>query len=206
MTSASNFMHPDGKPTPAMQPRAYLYFVIGATCAGKGTLLDAMAKLGGDKVKLVQVGKVLRQRYHPDHFKGSAAPEHTQVEAWQIVEDGIKDNDKCRAIFIDGQPRDKKQLSTVVADYFIEGPYTASFIHVWENKNTREERAVKRFEGDPASLKLALDRMHSSTQDSIKLYEILSEILISDLPIKHIHSHSQVDYKTIYEQLVGTFL
>lgn len=208
MTSASNFMNSSGKPTPRMLPRAYLYFVIGATCAGKGSLLNNMQLFGGaSKVGLVQVGKLMRAKYPPEYFKGSAAPEHTQNEAMQMVVDGIKTlSDKPRAIFIDGQPRDKKQLSQIVADYFIDGPYTSKFIHVWASKEERRERINNRFENDYNSKQLSLDRTEGPTQDGINLYEIVSEISISNLPIRHIHSNQFTNYRNLYEDLVGIYL
>lgn len=64
-----------------------LIFVIGATNAGKSTLISAAKEVG---CGTVEVGKMMRAKYPPEYFQGQAAPTKTQGEAMQMMMDGIE--------------------------------------------------------------------------------------------------------------------
>jgi adenylate kinase family enzyme len=155
--------------------RSKLVFVMGATNAGKSTF---MTKMGSDYphvVGLVEVGKLMRAKYPPDHFKGQAAPAHTAMEAWSMMTVAIEQhiNNGKRLIFVDGQPRDMLQAAGVLDKYYDDTEHWSSvkFLHLWAHKDRRIERAKKRDAGDEAKLQLSLQRMDN---DPPQLYEVLS--------------------------------
>jgi adenylate kinase family enzyme len=137
-----------------------LIFVMGPTNVGKGTLLAAASKI--PHVGLVEVGKMMRAKYldpkspfyDPDHFKGQAAPKHTQAEAWQMMLDGIEAAKAAKklVIFIDGQPRDVEQAQKCAFE--LEG-YDKRFISLHADHDIRLRRAILRDGGDDANKLLA---------------------------------------------------
>ncbi len=151
-----------------------LIFVIGATNAGKSTLLDTVRSYAG--VGMIEVGKMFRAKYPPEHFKGHANPAHTQVEAWQMFLDSRKAwaEKGARVAFVDGQPRDLEQCKMALAL-----PNPKRFIHLWAPISVREERARKRDhdpvvpEAENEKLKLSLARV---TGDLPKLYDVVQHI------------------------------
>lgn len=130
------------------EPKPVVLHVMGPTCAGKSTLLRLMKERFKDRVALVEVGKALRSKYldpesphyDPDHFKGQAAPQHTQGEAWSIYVAGVKQAvlEGVPLILVDGQPRDLDQ----VAGVFDETATMAevAFLVVEASHNIRQER------------------------------------------------------------------
>ena len=155
--------------------RPALVFFIGPTNAGKTSILDAIRERDNPVVAFVEVGKLLRAKYldpnsayyNPDFFKGKAAPEHTEAEAYRLMVDGITASEVSgkRAVFIDGQPRSLGQLSSIMADYI---DYPCQVIHVFCPRGERERRARLR-DTDSAKLALSLARMDG---DVLDVYEI----------------------------------
>lgn len=159
-----------------------LIFVIGATNAGKSTLLDTVRGYPG--VGMIEVGKMMRAKYMdpasphyaPDHFKGHANPAHTQVEAWQMFLSRRKELAEagCRVAFVDGQPRDLEQCEMALGL-----PSPKRFLHLWAPIAERQRRAMNR-DSDPTvptseneKLKLSLARV---TGDLPKLYDVVQRI------------------------------
>lgn len=149
-----------------------LIFVLGATNAGKTTLVAAAGKqpLCG----LVEVGKLFRAKYPPEYFQGSAAPAHTRQEAIQLMTEGIQKSIDAgnRFTFVDGQPRDLSQVEAVFRLY-PEGTYRKHFWNVYAPPAVREARARKRDEHNPKALELSLARLAG---DIPPLYEAISQV------------------------------
>lgn len=164
--------------------KTHLIFVIGPTNAGKGTLLEAMKRVGGDRVGLVEVGKMFRAKYldpasphyQPDYFKGQAAPSHTANEAWWMMVEALAASvaEKREVILVDGQPRDTQQCEQIHQQYEINPAFDVRYAHVYATEEVRRERATKRDAGDAAKLALSFARMQG---DAIKLYEVLSRLI-----------------------------
>lgn len=154
-----------------------LVFVIGPTNAGKSSLLAAAGRLGHT---CIEVGKALRAKYMdpasphyaPDYFKGEAAPQHTALEAWTLMVNGIAAAPADRLIFVDGQPRDIQQCDEITEKYVLNPAYQVLFYNVYAPRDVRLARARAR-DTDPDRLKLSMDRMDG---DIPKLYEVLCRI------------------------------
>jgi hypothetical protein len=155
-----------------------LIFVIGATNAGKSTLLDSVRSYPG--IGLVEVGKMMRAKYPPEHFAGQASPTHTAAEAWMMFGSRVIEcaADGCRVAFVDGQPRDMTQCESILAL-----PNPKLFLHLWAPIHVREERARKR-DSDPTvpdaenqKLQLALKRVIG---DIPKLYDVTQRIRVAE--------------------------
>ena len=144
-----------------------LIFVMGPTNAGKTRLMEA-AKAAGHGT--VEVGKLLRAKYPPSYFEGQAAPKKTQVEAWSLMLEGIReaDNQGLDLCFIDGQPRDMQQAAESLGL-----PYPKDYILIWAPADVRRERAVARDSADPAKLELSLRRLET---DLLTGYDVLAYI------------------------------
>ena len=152
-----------------------LIFVMGATNVGKTTFMD-LCRGYPRQVGLVEVGKLMRAKYPPEHFKGSGAPAHTQVEAWQMMTDGIAAHaagtdphvPSVGVVVIDGQPRNVEQTQWALAM-----PNPKVFLHLWCPPDVRQDRAQKRDAADPAKLELSMRRM---IDDPRVLYDCLTMI------------------------------
>lgn len=188
-----------------------LIFVIGATNAGKSTLIEAAKHLGHGTV---EVGKAMRAKHPPEYFKGSGAPEHTEIEAWQCMLDEMLLADQVRLpdgsgwqplpdgswvnhvtgafrfgagaprfCFIDGQPRSLRQFHRVRRDF---PHYQTTFLHLWAPNTEREIRARNRDRFDAAKLELSLSRLNG---DLPVLYDIIFHIANDRLPITHMDTN-----------------
>jgi adenylate kinase family enzyme len=168
-----------------------LIFVIGATNSGKGTFLAQTKAIFGDKVGLVEVGKMMRAKYPPEHFQGQAAPSHTQDEAWAMMQSRISElvDQKVPIIVVDGQPRDHKQLHGILNEY---GEHNKVFVHLFASKQCRLARALQRDAPDVSKIMLSLDRL---TGDIPVLYEILSTLMAENQIITTINTE-QTDVTT----------
>lgn len=157
--------------------------LMGPTCAGKSTLINDMLTRAPDLVGAVEVGKMMRAKYldpksphyQPDFFKGQAAPQHTQAEAWQMYLDGVQANiaAKKRIILVDGQPRDIQQARDTKGLW--KAPHRSSYIVVWADQEVRHARAAATRTGD--ALALAIQRMEG---DYKNLAVVLAELGLRD--------------------------
>lgn len=145
-----------------------LLFVMGATNVGKSTYLDSIRHYPG--VGLVEVGKMFRAKYPPEHFQGQAAPAHTQKEAWSMFLEGVAQcvSKDCKVAVIDGQPRNPEQTKWALAM-----PNPMRFVHLWAPPDVREARARNRDKDDPSKLELSLKRL---IDDPRVLFDCLSMI------------------------------
>jgi hypothetical protein len=156
-----------------MKRTPILIYVIGATNAGKSTLMDAVRQ--DVTMGTIEVGKMMRAKYPPEHFAGQSNPKHTANEAWQMYLDGIAAQQDKTAIWCDGQPRDMVQLDAILCQSKVTHP--RFFVHLWCLTSVRERRAEKRDGQDPAKLALSMGRMQG---DLPSLYEIISRLLLMD--------------------------
>lgn len=141
--------------------------VGGVTCAGKSTLMQALAQM--PHFGTIEVGKEMRKRYPPEFFKGKAAMKETEEEVWQIFDEQYKKHLRdpdCAAIFSDGQPRLPSQVYRM---YNMIGPYNFIMMHA---SRERLERRARQRSTDQGNLDLALARI---TNDNAQLYEVLLE-------------------------------
>lgn len=140
-----------------------LLYVLGMTNAGKSSFLNSMKSTFGERVALVEVGKQMRAKYldpssphyDPDYFKGQAAPEHTQAEAWNMHLDGVRAGALSGAelILVDGQPRDPEQVDMIQQDmigtiHWLEGTevrFEVSFLLIHCEHAQRVARLSDRF-------------------------------------------------------------
>lgn len=169
-----------------------LKFVIGSTGSGKSTFLQAAQIKLGDAVGLVEVGKLLRAKYGPDYFKGQAAPDHTEAEAWKMCVDTIEEHRKAgkQLILVDGQPRSMKQCRKVMEIFFCPPSALVSrgslfkhkgVVHIFAPTEVREERLRKRDAGNEAALNLSMARLKG---DIHALFEVYSTLSANCIPIR----------------------
>ncbi len=164
--------------TPMSSSTIPLIFVMGATNVGKSTFME-LASGYPQVLGLVEVGKLMRAKYPPEHFKGSGAPAHTQIEAWQMLTTGIETHAKAgmKAVIIDGQPRNTEQTQ-----WALDMPNPKLFLHLWAPPEVRLERAQKRDAADLPKLELSLKRL---IDDPRVLFDCLTMI---DLHCHHTHT------------------
>lgn len=170
----------------------HLIFVIGATNAGKSTLIAAAKELGHGTV---EVGKMMRAKYPPEYFKGQACPAHTEVESWDMMLEGVEQVRKqgLRACFIDGQPRTHSQLAKVIALHDAPGSSIA-FLHLWAPRDVREARARERDKNDPGRLALSLERLDG---DLAVLYDITALIVRRPAILHRVWNTNQEKYNPL---------
>lgn len=165
----------------------YLY-IVGVTCTGKDYLMDFMESQD-PTIGSVRVGKILRERYPPDHFKGSGAPEHTEKEALEIFESEIQRLKGKRTVLISGQPRRLSQIKPTI------GKYKGSIIWLHASDDVIRQRISNRSEADQ---ELALQRIKN---DKIDLYTVMHELWCQqDIPI-HSYNTGVMSVQQLYGEL-----
>lgn len=179
----------------------FLFFVVGPTNAGKTTFLETVHRDYPGGVHLVQVGKIMRAKYPPEHFKGGCNPAHTAKEALELCKEGIleglKNNE--RVILVDGQPRDPEQAKALRdwkaspdLQLLLATHYHIGVIELICPREERMLRAQKRDGDDPEKLKLSLVRMNG---DVLALYETL--IHFTPFPVYRFNTNDP-DYDPFY--------
>lgn len=152
-----------------------VFFVMGPTCSGKSTLLEELTHaISPDDLGLVEVGKMMRAKYPPEHFQGQCNPKHTQQEAWEMCESAIRGHkaDGKTFIVVDGQPRDREQARLCASRFPEEDGYNCEYILLDASLEERERRARIDRSGDDLE-KLAIPRL---TNDMIAYYGVLVEL------------------------------
>lgn len=162
--------------------------LMGPTGAGKSTLLRAIEYGWPQLTGTVEIGKLLRAKYGDGYFKGQAAPEHTQAEAWALyiehVEKAIVDGKKI--ILVDGQPRDISQaVGCVDQDWSVD--VDRRFVWVDAPEEQRLGRVTERDAGNDDALELARDRM---TNDYRNCYLVFVELLRRGVPMEMVDTSS----------------
>jgi hypothetical protein len=141
---------------------SYIY-ILGVTCTGKDYLMDFI-EAQDSTIGSVRVGKILRERYPPDYFKGSGSPEHTEKEALEIFESEIQRLSDKRIVLISGQPRRLSQIKHTIEKY----PGDLVWLHA--SDDVISQRISNRSLADQ---ELALQRIKN---DKIDLYSVLHEL------------------------------
>lgn len=89
-----------------------IIFVMGLTCSGKTTMIEAVQKFY--PVGLIQVGKEMRRRHPPEYFKGLGAMDETEDEVWGIFLEQLASHADKEVILVDGQPRSVTQVEKCI--------------------------------------------------------------------------------------------
>lgn len=154
-----------------------LYYCLGTTCAGKTWLMERAQQRYPEIFGLVEVGKIFRQRYSPDYFKGSAAPEHTEREAVAIFQEEMAKQASKPVVLVSGQPRRVSQIKPTIQTY----PGTALLIYAEEEELRR--RAGER--GSQADIELSMARINN---DRIQLYDVLFHLIEGEYNLETLRS------------------
>jgi hypothetical protein len=170
-----------------------IIFLMGATCAGKSTLIEHVRDLPDYGV--VEVGKALRKKYGEDYFKGQAAPDHTEQEAWNIMLEGIDINADKPFTLIDGQPRTEKQ-----AYKSMHLPWRKLYVHLWAPNLVRCARSYQRDHADEAKLRLSQNRI---TGDLPALYNVLTILTMNSCLITHFDTSSETYNPTFVPTVIA---
>lgn len=156
-----------------------LCYVMGPTNAGKSTFLQWAANRLGERVALVEVGKVLRGKYPPSYFARQNNPAHVAEEAWQIFLDRIAETETQKGVdlvLIDGQPRDLVQTrKSLIVSTASPSFYKPSYIFLDASEEVRTARARRRFDGDPEGLDLAMGRMRGDLDNYVPVVRHIAE-------------------------------
>lgn len=171
-------------------------FVIGCNGTGKSTLMDRIKKK--ERFGTVEVGRTMRAKYPPEHFKGHSNPDHTRAEAYQMMLDGMAAAFVAgkEAVFVDGQPRDVKQTEDCLRLW-----PDATYLHLWADDDLRKQRCLGRDGDDPEKFKLSTARHES---DSINNYKVLCRLLDAGATI-HTDCAEQCsgyDFEREYERII----
>lgn len=165
-----------------MGKKLTLIFCLGPTGVGKSTLVEYAATQ--TNCGCIQVGKLLRAKYPPEHFQVGDRREHgnprnTKEEAWQLLLDGTQELSLDRKWFawIDGQPRDVEQVERVHAEL---GDYNKVFLNLHAPREVRWDRLKDTHGDDRGSLALAEGRLDG---DVIALYDVISKLLELEYPV-----------------------
>lgn len=181
---------------------AYIVPIMGTTCAGKSTLINKARARNNPKIGLVEIGKILRAKYPPEFFKGQAAPAHTQEEAWNLCFDAVNKHLEvgCELILIDGQPRDLRQLATMMKDPW-PGLYQVWYVLLHASMEERERRARQDRADTQGNLDLALARIKN---DMVNYYDILVHLHFYDKPLTvYMTDHEQYTPDTVIDHFLA---
>lgn len=160
-----------------------LVYLMGGTCTGKSTFIRCAKEHYGDTAGFVEVGKRLREKYPPEYFKGSAAPDHTEREALDLyLSEANALLDKHDLVFVDGQPRRESQVE-VVLNSFSTIPKVFLLFHA--SAEVQAVRAGQRFVRDPKSFELAIARIDNDRKQG---YDCLVALLKNNMTVNVVES------------------
>jgi hypothetical protein len=179
--------------------------VIGPTCAGKSSLLEAARKYNdgchAPVFGLVEVGKALRAKHPPEFFRGQAAPKHTREEAWTLCDDRVREHiqNKIPIILIDGQPRDVDQLQRMIDEPWPGHPLY--YIHLYASRYTRRARAWKARTDSLENLELALARIDG---DAALYYDLLTIMAYTNIALTvYATDHPDFSFTAVLNHLIA---
>ncbi len=153
--------------------------LMGTTCAGKSTIINALAAVAPEIVYPLQIGKALRAKYGEAYFQGQAAPEKTRVEAISMYRQCISDAIDMghELIVVDGQPRDVSQAIEMASSW---RSHRNVFVLVHAEHAIREERARTGRTPGP-DLELAVARLSNDYRNN---YDVMTQLLVMGKEIK----------------------
>ncbi len=170
-----------------MSSQKRVYYIAGVTCAGKDYFIEHCLEKYPHLYDAVQVGKIFRQRYPAGHFKGSAAPDHTEREAIEIYNEELAKAFKTDKpyVLVAGQPRRLSQIEPTI----LKHPGQVLWLHC--DKETQADRINRRFADDLEGRQLALARI---SNDKIDLYDIIWAMMGMDIEIEPCTSEALIDF------------
>jgi hypothetical protein len=172
-------------------------YVIGCTNTGKSSLMEASYQYAPE-VRCIEIGKYMRAKYPPSHFKGQGNPKHTADEAWAVYTEQLQkafEDPKCRLVLADGQPRDQEQMEAVMA---AKG-FTKVFLHLWASRSVREARARKRDGEDKEKLALSLARLDN---DVLPVFDIVTQLSIAGYDVRHVNTQYEYSPGGLIKSLI----
>jgi hypothetical protein len=155
-------------------------YVMGPTCVGKSSLIAAAQEKWGDELGLVEVGKYLRNKYPPGHFKGQANPKHVHTEAVELYKKFVEQHiaDGKEIILVDGQPR-QNQAGQMLCHY---PALRRLFIQLDASVEIRSLRIKTRFaNASHEDIDLAIKRLDN---DRMMGYDTLIDLLSMNQVVK----------------------
>lgn len=150
----------------------HIIFIMGATCAGKSTMILYAKEQYPFDFAAIEVGKIFREKYPPGYFKGQDSPEHTKKEASDLLV-GLVDQEIMRRVpfvIVDGQPRDIDQVELCLKQW---PGIPKHFVLLHASLKERERRARLYRSGDDLE-QLAIPRL---TNDMISCYSVMVELM-----------------------------
>lgn len=204
-----------------------VWSIGGATCAGKGTFLDYAKAQLGDKVYLVQIGKIMRTRHPPEFFNGLGAMASTEAEVWEILGEELNKalaDPNVRMVLLDGLPRMGGQIPKLLSYFNTFIRYGFVFLHA--SQETRKERVKKRFPYSAAAEEAMrnqiplvgplVEEVHTVksnrdladrrvVNDLVQIHDVLAEVTIAGFPINYISTEGPPESycRHLLEQLWG---
>lgn len=150
--------------------------IVGVTNSGKTTLLDHLRN--EPWVGMAEIGKEMRKRYPPSHFKGRGAMKETEAEVWEIFKQHHQEavDRGCQVLLCDGQPRLPEQVGIMRRRY---GP--VSLLQLYAPLRVLCDRAARR-DAEPEALELSWQRL---TNDYVQLYQVLAEWHMDHSVLEH---------------------
>lgn len=147
------------------------FCILGVTNVGKSTLLSSLNK---EEFATVEVGKEMRRRYPAEFFKGKAAMQETEDEAFEIFTEQYAAAGE-KPVVIDGQPRQVSQIDRVLK--VLKYPF---FILLHAPEEELKHRIHKR-DKDTEWASLSERRLDA---DRIQLYDVLAELMLRRYYVK----------------------
>lgn len=175
--------------------------LMGPTCAGKSTIINALTERSPETVEAVMIGKALRAKYGEAYFQGQAAPEKTREEAILMYRELIREAIErgTELIVVDGQPRDVEQ-AIEMADSWKSHRNVFMLLHAEHAERERRARAGR---APGADLELAVARL---TNDYRNNYEVMATLLQRGIPIRVVDTgHPFFDVGTLVDSLLKTY-
>lgn len=165
-------------------------YVFGVTCVGKDFFIEAAVAMHPRIFGQVQVGKELRKRHPPEHFKGLGAPTHTEDEALDIFREQHAAEVAAgkKIILVSGQPRRMNQVPKVMA--YAPG----EVLWLFADESVIMGRLDGRFVGNEAGRQLSLDRL---TNDRVQLYDTLFTLVSDGYSIRTLDTRERDIFKEI---------
>lgn len=149
-----------------------IILLVGCSGSGKSSLISAFEGLPTESgVATVRLGKILTAKYPLSHFKGQAAPDHTQDEAWEIVQDHVGKAfvSGARLCVVDSFPRKEFQVDDIMRRW----PNDARFVHLYCDEKVRTDRLTFRDKSDPVKWEHTLLRIENEESE---VYRVLCSI------------------------------
>ncbi len=147
----------------------------------------------------VEVGKMMRAKYPPSHFRGESNPAHVQVEAWRMMVDGLDKNEKNgnHVSFVDGQPRTVSQAKECIRLF-----PDAVYLHLFSDDESRKLRLFARDGSDPEKMALSNARFETDSVNNYKVWLLLAEAKAA-VVVRRIPDCSEAERRTVFQEIIN---